>query len=108
MTYIPQIELEHLQSLIRPGIVVVVYGPRRVGKTTLLKKFLEGERQFLFVSGEDIFVREILSSQSIDQLKNFVGENSLLVIDEAQFVPSIGQNLKLIVDHIPGIRVIAT
>ncbi len=79
-----------------------------MGKTTLLKKYLEGEENYHFVTGEDIFVREFLSSGSVDKLKEFVGNRHLLVIDEAQYIPEIGLNLKLIVDHIPGIKVIAT
>lgn len=106
--YIPQAALSQLKSLVVPGKVVVVYGPRRVGKTTLLKKFLEEEDDYLFVSGEDIFVREFLSSQSIEKLKEFIGEKTLLVIDEAQYIPLIGLNLKILVDHFPHIKVIVT
>lgn len=106
--YIPQIQLNRLQAICSPGKVVIVYGPRRVGKTTLLKKFLENEADYLFVTGEDIFVEEYLASGSIEKLKEFIGDKSLLVIDEAQYISSIGVNLKLIVDHLPHIRVIAT
>lgn len=106
--YIPQIELKHLTTLVQPGKVVIVYGPRRVGKTTLLKKYLENEARYLFVTGEDIFVRQHLSTGSIDQLRNFIGDHLLLVIDEAQYIPDIGLNLKLIVDHLPHVKVIAT
>lgn len=107
--YIPQRQLENLKKSLSPERVIVLYGPRRCGKTTLLKKFLETtEKEFLFVNGEDIFVREHLSSQSIEKLKNFVGKKELLVIDEAQKIEKIGLNLKLIVDHIKGIMVIAT
>ncbi len=106
--YIPQIQLDYLKSLVSPGKVVVVYGPRRVGKTTLLKKYLETEADYLLTTGEDLFVREFLSSGSIEKLKDFIGNKTLLVIDEAQYIPSIGLNLKLVVDHIPHVKVIAT
>ena len=106
--YIPQIPLTSLRSLVTPGKVVVIFGPRRVGKTTLLKKYLEDETNYLFVTGEDIFVRDFLSSGSVDRLKDFIGEKKLLVIDEAQYISTIGLNLKLIVDHLPGVKVIAT
>lgn len=107
--YIPQKQLENLRKTITLNKVVVIYGPRRCGKTTLIQKFLECEkRKFLLVSGEDITVQQFLSSQSIDKLKNFIGANALLVIDEAQKIPNIGLNLKLIVDHIKDIEVIAT
>jgi predicted AAA+ superfamily ATPase len=106
--YIPRKALKQLESLEREGKVIVIYGPRRVGKTTLLKKYLEDKQDYLFVTGEDIFVHEFLSSNSVEKLKNFIGNKKRLVIDEAQCVPSIGKNLKLIVDHIPDIRVIVT
>ena len=107
--YIPQKQIENLRKLIQPGKVMVIYGPRRVGKTTLLKKYLEGENHsVLFVNGDDIIVRQYLESQSIQTLRDFVGHHRLLVVDEAQYVEKIGLNLKLIVDHIPGIKVIVT
>ena len=108
--YIPQTHIENLKNLIAPGKIVVVYGARRVGKTTLLKKFLEKKDNtgVLFVNGDDIVARQYLESQSIDKLRDFVGNAALLVVDEAQYVEKIGLNLKLIVDHVPRIQVIAT
>jgi hypothetical protein len=107
--YIPQKQIENLRQLIIPGKVIVIYGPRRVGKTTLLKKYLESENNsVLFVNGNDIIVRQYLESQSIQTLRDFVGNHRLLVVDEAQYVEKIGLNLKLIVDHIPEIKVIVT
>lgn len=107
--YIPQKHLENLKNLIRPNKVIIIYGPRRCGKTTLLKKFLESvSEKYLFVNGEDIFVQEQLNSQSIIKLKNFVGDYRLLAIDEAQRIPNIGLNLKLLVDNIEEMKIIAT
>jgi hypothetical protein len=107
--YIQQRQLVNLKKSLKPGKVVVIYGARRTGKTTLLKEFLKGEvNPYLLVSGEDITIQSYLSSQSIEKLKTFVGNNRLLVIDEAQKVNNIGLNLKLIVDHIPDVRIIAT
>ena len=107
--YIKQRQLENLRNSLKPGKVVVVYGARRTGKTTLIREFLKGETEpYLLVSGEDITIQGFLSSQSIEKLRSFVGHNRLLVIDEAQKIQNISLNLKLIVDHIPNIRVIAT
>lgn len=107
--YIIQKQLENLKRLAVSGKVVVIYGARRTGKTTLLNEFLKGETEpYLLVSGEDITVQGYLASQSVEKLRSFVGTSRLLVVDEAQKVHNIGLNLKLIVDHIPGIRVIAT
>ena len=107
--YIAQKQLENLRAATQPGKVIVLYGARRTGKTTLLHEFLkEEEAPYLLVSGEDIAVQGYLSSQSVEKLAAFIGKNRLLVVDEAQKVPQIGLNLKLIVDHIPGVRIIAT
>lgn len=107
--YIPQMQLENLKKLVIPGKVIVIYGARRTGKTTLLNEFLKSESApCTLVSGEDITIQSYLSSQSIEKLKDFVGTTRLLVVDEAQKIPDIGINLKLIVDHIPDVRVIAT
>ncbi len=110
MIYIPQKHIENLRELITPGKVVVIYGARRVGKTTLLKKYLEGEdvAKVLFVNGDDIVVRQYLESQSINKLQDFVGNHSILVVDEAQHIEKIGLNLKIIVDHMPHLKIIAT
>ncbi|MCX5831658.1 MAG: ATP-binding protein [Deltaproteobacteria bacterium] len=108
--YIRQKQLDNLRDLITPGKVVVLYGARRTGKTTLVQEFLKEVQHEprLVVSGEDIAVHDFLSSRSIEKLRAFVGSSSLLVIDEAQRIADIGLNLKLIVDHLEGVRVIAT
>lgn len=107
--YIPQKQLKNVIRYLQPNKVVVLYGPRRCGKTTLIQHVLDKKKlKALLVSGEDIFVQQHLSSQSIEALRNFVGGHPLLIIDEAQKINNIGLNLKLMVDHIPGIRIIAT
>jgi predicted AAA+ superfamily ATPase len=108
--YVPQKQLENLRSLIQSGKVIVIYGARRVGKTTLLRKFVENldKDAVLFVNGDDITARQFLESRSIENLKDFVGKHQYLIVDEAQYVRNIGLNLKLVVDHIPGVKVIAT
>ena len=109
VTYIPQAQLAHLNSVVAPGKVAAVYGPRRVGKTTLIRRYIQQyDQNALFVTGEDIFVREFLESQSISKLKEFVGAHRTLIVDEAQYVREIGLNLKLLVDHVEGLRIIAT
>jgi len=106
--YIRQFLLTRLQEEDFHQKVCIIYGPRQVGKTTLLEYYLKKEENYLLVSGEDINVRQQLSSESIDRLKLFVGDKTLLVIDEAQKIPNIGLNLKLLIDHCRPLRIIAT
>lgn len=107
-SYIPQYQLDTLKRRVRPGKVVLVYGPRRTGKTTMIQHFLRDREDYMLVNGEDQSVHKYLGSQTIETLKEFVGNTPLLVIDEAQHIPQIGLNLKLIVDHIPTVAVVAT
>lgn len=107
--YIPQRQLKNIRDFILPQKAVIVYGPRRCGKTTLLKEMLKGmQEEYLFVNGEDITIHDYLSSQSIEKLKRFIGKRRLLIIDEAQKIKNIGLNIKLILDHIQAIKVIAS
>ena len=101
--------MHELERFLLPGKVLVLYGPRQVGKTTLVQDFLaQVELRSRFVNAEILNNREALSSQSVQQLKALVGDAELLVIDEAQKIPNIGINLKLLVDTFPEVRVIAT
>jgi hypothetical protein len=107
--YIHQIHLENIKKYLRPQKAVIIYGPRRVGKTTLLNHLIKDIKEdYLFVSGEDVAVEEYLSSQSIQKLKSFLGNSKFLIIDEAQKIKNIGLNLKLILDNIDDVKIIAT
>jgi len=106
--YIPQIQLENIRKSITPNKAIVLYGARRTGKTTLINHFINSlEENYLLLNCDDVLVKEYLESQSIDKLKSLIKGNKYLIIDEAQNIKNIGINLKLIVDHINGIYVIA-
>ena len=102
--------INRLEKAIQPGKVVVLYGPRRSGKTTLLKEIIGkmDKNNYLLVEGDQLKYREFLSSQDSRKLKDLVEDKKLLVIDEAQRLPEIGLNLKILVDNFPKIAVLAT
>lgn len=107
--HVPRTLLDRLARAVAPGKVVILYGPRQVGKTTLLRRYVrEHDPEALFVSGEDLAVREQLESGSIARLVAFAGGRRTLIVDEAQRLREVGLNLKLLVDHLEGLRVIAT
>lgn len=88
---------------------MVLYGPRQVGKTTLAKDLMTAlPLRSKFVNADELLYREILASQSSQKLGELLGDAELLVIDEAQRVPDIGLNLKILVDGFPKARIIAT
>lgn len=106
---ISRIITNQIAGSIKAGRVVGIFGPRRSGKTTLMN-LIKGEigSNILMVHGENLDAAEILSSQRTSVLKRFIGNNKYLFIDEAQEIPDIGVNLKLIVDTIPEVAVLVS
>lgn len=100
-----------LKACIAPNNVVVLLGPRRVGKTHLLRKLAKEWKQkeaILYLTGEQRSVQDAFSVQSVEGLTAAIGDHTLLIIDEAQYIPQVGLNLKIIVDQVPGIKVIVS
>ncbi len=89
------------------GKVIIIVGPRQVGKTTMVKKLVSGKKCVWF-NGDEPHVRELLSNKSIAELKVIIGNNKIVVIDEAQRVPNIGITAKLIVDNLTNKQLIIT
>lgn len=98
-----------LIGAMRPNKAVLLLGPRRVGKTVMLKKIANDQSgSTLFLNGEDQDKIDILERRSIQNYRTLLDEYSLLVVDEAQKIPDIGIKLKLIIDEIDHIKVIAS
>lgn len=98
-----------LKEIIEKNKVTILFGPRQVGKTTLIKDFIAHYTQkFEFFTGDDIVFSNEFSGASLDDIKKKFSDISLLVIDEAQLIPNIGRATKLVIDNIPGITVILT
>lgn len=91
------------------GKVNVLYGAMRVGKTFLLRKIEKelGLKTF-WINGEDLYFQEILSERSVANYKRLFTDVELLIIDEAQVIENIGKILKLIVDELPHLKIIAS
>jgi predicted AAA+ superfamily ATPase len=80
--------------------IILLYGPRQAGKTTLIQQVLaKTDLPYVQLNGDDLRTQELLDRADLDRLKTVVGANRLLVIDEAQRIENIGLVLKLIFDH---------
>ena len=96
-------------KLLQKDKVLVIYGPRRVGKTTLIENILKDYKgKYYYGVGEDINLRNILESQNLNLIKNSFTGYDLVVIDEAQTIKNIGVGLKMLVDHLKDVTVIAS
>ena len=93
-----------------PGKVVVLLGARRTGKTFLVNQLIEsvGTQKCLLLNGEDMLVQQQLSQRSVSNYKQLVEGYKYLIIDEAQKLPEAGLILKLMVDELKGLRILAT
>lgn len=109
-SYIKRAIFEYFSKKVLPNKVLILLGARRVGKTALIKNYLSNipKTDFLQLNGEDIQDADLLKERSVANYKRLLANVKLLVIDEAQNIPEIGLILKLIVDSIEDIKVIAT
>ncbi len=100
---------ENLGQYLEPGKVLVMFGARQVGKTTLVKNYLQTAHvRYKFDLGDNIKTQEVLSSQDVSKIKAYCEGYDLIVIDEAQRIPHIGDALKIMVDTMPNLNVIVT
>lgn len=98
-----------LDKYILPNKVLVIYGARQVGKTTLLRRYLsQTSLKYKLDSGDNVMLREYLQQADFNAIREYTHGYDLIAIDEAQKIPNIGEILKIMVDQIPGLHVIVT
>ena len=89
------------------GKAILVSGARQVGKTTLLKAMLEKQPgNILHLDGDDVTVQNLMNRPNTQQLKQFIGNNNIILMDEAQRIPEIGLTSKIIVDQFEDVQLI--
>jgi predicted AAA+ superfamily ATPase len=89
--------------------IIVIYGPRQVGKTTLANDVLRlMNKKTMFIDCDSFKYNDVLSSRDIDKLAGLVKGVEVLCIDEAQRVENIGINLKILHDHFKDLKIIVT
>lgn len=100
---------DNLSDFMLDGRATVIYGPRRVGKTTLVHEYLSSQQaRTLEVIGDNIRIRNLLSSQDRDEILSWANDYEVIFIDEAHRIPDIGWALKLLIDARPELKIIAT
>ena len=100
---------QRIERNLKPNKVVMIFGARRVGKTVLMRQIAaRSTDKILMLNGEDYDTLALLENRSIGNYRNLLDDTGLLAIDEAQHIPDIGGKLKLMVDEIPGIKIIVS
>lgn len=88
---------------------VVIYGPRQVGKTTLSNEIIKNlGLKTLTVNGDQNRFIDIITSRDSEKIESLIFDYEMLFIDEAQRIPEIGINLKIILDNFPALTVLVT
>lgn len=89
--------------------IIIIYGARQVGKTTLVKSILEKYKDIgLYLNCDEPDIRTALYNKTSTELRQLIGSKTLVVIDEAQMVKDIALTLKILIDTYPNIQIIAT
>ncbi len=100
---------QQIEKQIGKQKVVMLYGTRRVGKTTIIENIAaKYGKDALLMQGEDMQVAELLQKRTIANYRKLTAGKKIIIIDEAQAVPEIGKILKLMIDNVKGITIIVT
>jgi len=100
---------ERIEKLLFKKKIIIIYGARQVGKTTLVKEIQKKYfNNSLYLSCDEPDIKNALTDKTSTEIKSFLGDKKFIIIDEAQRVKNIGLTLKLIIDNFPKIQVIAT
>lgn len=98
-----------VEELLGKNKVLLILGTRRVGKTFLMNAIQQKYKEPVVVlNGEDFEVQELLKKRTSVNYKRIIGSARLLILDEAQVIPEIGKILKLMIDSIPHLTILAT
>jgi predicted AAA+ superfamily ATPase len=93
---------QNIQNSLGKGKAIIITGPRQVGKTTLVKLVAQKiDQKSIYLNCDQIEVKDSLSIHSLSRLRDIIGKNQIVIIDEAQRVKDIGLTLKLIIDNSP-------
>lgn len=90
------------------GKVILLFGARQLGKTTLLKRIFAGNPDMLWLNGDEPEVQALFTNVNSARLAQLFAHKKFVVLDEAQRISDIGLKLKLAADNLPEVQVIAT
>ena len=109
MILYPRVIQQAIENALFKGKIIIIYGARQVGKTTLIRTLqTKHSSNSLYLNCDEPDIRSALTEKSSTEIRRLLGTKTLILIDEAQRVKNIGLTLKLMVDTFPEIQVIAT
>ncbi|NOZ04279.1 MAG: ATP-binding protein [FCB group bacterium] len=104
-----RIIFDQVRDRLQSGKVILIIGPRRVGKTVLINELAKSApTEYLLLNGEDMATADLLRYRSVANYRRLLGTVKLLFIDEAQKIENIGDIVKLMIDNIAGLTIVIT
>ena len=106
---IKRIEQLNIEKALFKGKIIILYGARQVGKTTLVKEIQKNySDNSIYLNCDEPDIRDALTDKTSTELRAFFGNKKLVILDEAQQIKNIGHTLKLVFDSFPEIQILAT
>lgn len=99
---------KEIENQMNHGKVISLMGARQTGKTTLIREIVSKRKGVVWLNADESAVRNVLSDVSVAKFRSILGDNKILVVDEAQRIEDIGIKMKLITDSIDNVQVILT
>ena len=100
---------ERILQRMHKNKAILIFGARQTGKSTLSEALIQKqEESSLSLNGDDSDVRALFQEANATKLRSIIGNNKIVLIDEAQRIQDIGLAIKIIVDQIKNVQVIAT
>lgn len=98
-----------IESRLFKGKAIILIGARQVGKSTLFRQITESQKTpVLTLNCDEPEVKEMLSSLNTQEMRLLIGNNKIVVIDEAQRIINIGMTLKHITDNFPEVQLLVS
>ncbi len=100
---------EAIEKSFFKGKIVIIYGARQVGKTTLVKEIQKKyPDDSIYLNCDEPDIRNAFTNKTSTEIKSFLGDKKIAILDEAQRIRDIGLALKLIIDSFPELQIVAT
>ena len=101
--------MQHIDSRLFKGKAIIILGARQVGKTTLVRTYLnEFRNEAIYFNCDEPDIRTSFTNVTSTRLNQITGDKKLVIIDEAQRIENIGLSLKLLIDNYPEKQLLVT
>ncbi len=100
---------DELRAKFFKGKAIMIYGPRQVGKTTLVKELIKSEGlEPVYLTGDDDDDKAVFEKVTLARWTQILGNRKSVFIDEGQKIPNLSRSVKLLIDNREDVLVIIT